>query len=146
MQSLDHFYLCHHGEALAEGVLLPSGACAISWNGAAHSHGVFPSFAMFQNIQNRLSGRLIKHAIESNRLYSKTFYLQRNEDWSGISGTGLVAVGFEFEQITMLHWLDKDGSTFWYESVDLIEQVHGHEGRTVIARCAVPQTVGAVQR
>lgn len=145
MQPLDYFYLCHHGEALAEGVLLPSGACAISWNGEVHSHGVFPSFAMFQGIQNRLSGRVINYVTTSDRL-RKTFYLQRNEDWSGISGTGLVAVGFEFEQITMLHWFGKDGSTCWYESVDLVEQVHGHEGRTVIARCAIPQTAGATHR
>ncbi|NEQ48586.1 MAG: hypothetical protein F6K11_00420 [Leptolyngbya sp. SIO3F4] len=66
---------------------------------------------------------------------SRTFYLQRNEDWSGISGTGLVAVGFEFDQLAMLHWLDQHGSTFWYESVAMVERVHGHEGRTIIARC-----------
>lgn len=145
MQPLDYFHLCHHGEAIAEGVLLPSGACAISWHGAAHSHGVFPSFSMFQGIQNRLSGRIIKYVTASDRL-NKTFYLKRNQDWSGISGTGLVAVGFEFEQIAMLHWFGQDGSTFWYESVDLVEQVHGHEGRTVIARCPVPQTAGAIRQ
>lgn len=138
MQPLHYFHLCGHGEALAEGVILPSGACALSWHGTAHSHGVFPSFAMFEGIQAQLPGRLIKPV---DREASKTFYLQRNEDWSGISGTGLVAVGFEFERLAMLHWLDQEGSTFWYENVEVIEQVHGHGGRTLIARCAMPQAL-----
>ncbi|MBX2862225.1 MAG: hypothetical protein KTR27_01610 [Leptolyngbyaceae cyanobacterium MAG.088] len=137
MQHLDYFHLCHYGEPIAEGVVLPSGACALSWYGSAHSHGVFPSFEMFKDMQARLSGRKIKSVDEHSLDYSKTFYLKRNQDWSGISGTGLVAVGFEFEHLAMLHWFGKDGSTFWYESVTLIEQVHGHEGRTQIARCSI---------
>ncbi|MEM1255481.1 MAG: hypothetical protein AAGI69_23840 [Cyanobacteria bacterium P01_H01_bin.21] len=135
MESLDYFHVCHCDQPLAEGVVLPSGACAISWYGLAHSHGVFPSFDMFNGMQNRLSERSIKYVADAE---AKTFYLQRNEDWSGISGTGLVAVGFEFERLTMLHWFGKDGSTFWYESVALIEQIHGHEGRTQIVRCLTP--------
>ena len=137
MQHLDYLQVFHEEAAIAEGVILPSGQLALCWHGKCHSHGVFPSYARFQEMQAHRTGRSIKHIDASLTAdnYSRTFYLQRNEDWSGISGTGLVAVGFEFDQLTMLHWLDSQGSTFWYESVAMVERVHGHEGRTLIARC-----------
>lgn len=138
MQYLDYFQVFQHDQSIAEGVILPSGQFALSWHGLSHSHGVFPRFEIFERMQAQRSGRSLKQMVPSLTANdcSRTFYLQRNEDWSGISGTGLVAVGFEFERLTVLHWLDQHGSTFWYESVAMVERVHGHEGRTQIARCA----------
>ncbi len=146
MQRLDYIQVCRDQESIAEGVILPSGQFALCWHGLCHSHGVFPSFARFQEMQAMRAGRLIRRMDASPTAdnCSRTFYLQRNEDWSGISGTGLVAVGFEFDRITMLHWLDSQGSTFWYESVAMVEHVHGHEGRTVIARCTMAPSLGCV--
>lgn len=137
MQQLDYFRLFQDERNIAEGVILPSGQFALSWDGLCHSHGVFPSFEIFKGMQAKRTGRMIKQVDISQITndYSRTFYLQRNEDWSGISGTGLVAVGFEFDRLVVLHWLDKHGSTFWYASVAMVERVHGHEGRTQIARC-----------
>ncbi|MEO0396185.1 MAG: hypothetical protein AAF243_09410 [Cyanobacteria bacterium P01_A01_bin.137] len=137
MQHLDYFQVFQGDSNIAEGVTLPSGQFALCWHGLCHSHGVFPSFERFKEMQAKRSGRSIE-PINSPLTAdgcSRTFYLQRNEDWSGISGTGVVAVGFEFDQLVMLHWLDQHGSTFWYESVAMVERVHGHEGRTLITRC-----------
>ncbi|MBE9069884.1 hypothetical protein IQ260_24895 [Leptolyngbya cf. ectocarpi LEGE 11479] len=137
MQHLDYFQLFQDDRIIAEGVILPSGQFALSWDGLCHSHGVFPRFEIFQGMQDKRPGRCIQQMIPPPTAggCSRTFYLQRYEDWSGISGTGLVAVGFEFDQVVMLHWLDQYGSTFWYESVAMVERVHGHEGRTQVARC-----------
>ncbi|MGB5913669.1 MAG: hypothetical protein WBG63_02305 [Phormidesmis sp.] len=142
ISELAHFYVTSKGNPVAEGVILPSGAFAISWFGTEHSHGTYPSLAVFQRIQAQMSGRKIVPGGDlaagerANSVRARTFYLQRNEDWNGISGTGRVAVGFEFEQVAVLQWLGKDGSTFWYESVEMVERVHGHGGRTVIVRLA----------
>lgn len=78
-----------------------------------------------------MSGRKI---VTTKSPQKKTFYLQRNQDWNGISGTGKVAIGFEFDRIAVLQWLGENGSTFWYESIEMVEHVHGHEGRTLIVR------------
>ncbi|MEL6553702.1 MAG: hypothetical protein AAFQ63_09630 [Cyanobacteria bacterium J06621_11] len=130
-EPLEHFYVTCKGENVAEGVILPSGAFALSWLGKAHSHGTYPDLDVFRNIQSQMSGREI---VATPTPMGQTFYLQRNEDWNGISGTGKVAVGYEFDRITVLQWLGEKGSTFWYESVEQVEWVHGHEGRTVIVR------------
>ena len=144
MENLDYIQVFQGEKDIAEGVILPSGQLALCWHGKSHSHGVFPSFARFQEMQAQRTGRCIRqmNAPLTVDNCSRTFYLQRNEDWSGISGTGLVAVGFEFERLTMLHWLDSQGSTFWYESVAMVERVHGHEGRTLIARCEGVPSLG----
>ncbi|MGD1857343.1 MAG: hypothetical protein ACFB2W_24170 [Leptolyngbyaceae cyanobacterium] len=135
MQQLDYVQVFQNEKNIAEGVILPSGQFALSWYGLCHSHGVFPSFEIFKGMQDKRSGRTIKQMPPSLAMgQSRTFYLQRNEDWSGISGTGRVAVGFEFDNLVVLHWLDRHGSTFWYESVAMVERVHGHGGRTQIAR------------
>ncbi len=61
----------------------------------------------------------------------KTFYLIRDVDVSGVSGTGKVAVGVEFPDGTaVLHWLTEIPSTTIYESVSDVEKVHGHGGAT----------------
>ena len=129
--ALEHFYVTCQNNRVAEGVILPSGAFALSWLGNAHSHGTYPRLDVFRRIQRQMSGREI---VRGDASAERTFYLQRNDDWNGISGTGIVAVGFEFEGVAVLQWRGKEGSTFWYESVESVEQVHGHEGRTLVVR------------
>jgi len=121
---------------LAEGVILPSGTFALSWRGTLHTHGTYPSLQRFQAIQSQMRDRAIR--LQPTALthsgQPRTFHLQRNEDWNGISGTGQVAIGFEFDHITVMQWLDSEGGTFWYDSPAQIERIHGHEGRTLIIR------------
>lgn len=74
----------------------------------------------------------------------KTFWLVRDEDETGISGTGVVAEGVKFlDGTTVLRWL-QDGvapehqdrgvrpTTVVFESVEAVEALHGHGGKTRI--------------
>ena len=141
LQPLEHFYVVSDGDRTAEGVILPSGAFALSWFGQQHTHGTYPSLATFQRIQAQMRGREIvpgdrtfNDGLSCRSAAGRTFYLQRNEDWNGVSGTGKVAIGFEFERVCVVQWLSPEGSTFWYENIEMVEAVHGHGGRTLVVR------------
>lgn len=61
----------------------------------------------------------------------KTFYLERIEDESGVSGTGKVAEGVVFTDGTCaLRWLTQYRSTAVYWTVSELEAIHGHGGKT----------------
>jgi len=63
----------------------------------------------------------------------KKFWLKRIEDFSGISGTGIVAEGVIFSNgKAILSWLTMGGSIAIYDSIEQIEKIHGHEGKTKI--------------
>ena len=58
--------------------------------------------------------------------------LQRDEDETGISGTGQVAEGVEFtDGRVALHWTaGTHRSTVTWDSIYDVEVIHGHGGRT----------------
>lgn len=61
------------------------------------------------------------------------FFLVREVDISGVSGTGRVAEGFVFEDgTTALRWLTEHRSTAIYSSLDTLDAIHGHNGSTRI--------------
>jgi hypothetical protein len=63
----------------------------------------------------------------------RRFALQRNEDESGISGTGIVAEGVQF--ITgkaVLNWTTDVRSVAVYDSLDELMAIHGHDGKTIL--------------
>lgn len=63
----------------------------------------------------------------------KLFYLQRDEDESGVSGTGKVAEGVQFTDGTCaLRWLTDIASTGFYSSIENLEFIHGHKGKTKV--------------
>jgi len=63
----------------------------------------------------------------------RVFQLVRAEDVSGISGTGTVADGVVFpDGVAVLRWRTAGGSTAVYDSVEDVERIHGHDGRTVL--------------
>ena len=63
----------------------------------------------------------------------KPFILNRLEDESGVSGTGLVAVGVMFPSgHCVLEWLVPPRTMGWYENPDDIVAVHGHNGKTMM--------------
>lgn len=65
------------------------------------------------------------------------FYLERDVDASGVSGTGRVAQGFVFKDGTCaLRWLTEHRSTAVYASLAELEAIHGHNGSTRIVRDA----------
>ena len=63
----------------------------------------------------------------------KIFYLKREEDESGISGTGRVAQGFVFDNGKVaVTWLSEHPSVTVYDSIGEVHAIHGHGGKTVI--------------
>lgn len=63
----------------------------------------------------------------------RRFYLQRDEDESGVSGVGDVAEGVEFlsGQVSLC-WLTDTPSIGIYDSIEDVETIHGHGGKTII--------------
>lgn len=64
----------------------------------------------------------------------RKFHFERLEDASGISGCGIVAEGILFSDTgeAVVHWLGRHSSINIYHSMDDIEFIHGHGGKTVI--------------
>jgi hypothetical protein len=63
----------------------------------------------------------------------RRFRLVRIEDVSGVSGTGLVAEGVEFNSgKVVLGWCSEIISLTIYDTLADMEAIHGHEGRTRI--------------
>lgn len=68
----------------------------------------------------------------------RRFQLHRHEDVSGVSGTGVVAQGVEFDDGTVVvRWLLRAGSglrptTVMHEDISNVQALHGHGGATKI--------------
>jgi hypothetical protein len=63
----------------------------------------------------------------------RLFYLVRDEDVSGVSGIGHVAVGVIFPSgRVVLEWFGTDRSFGIHDSLDHVERIHGHGGKTRI--------------
>jgi hypothetical protein len=63
----------------------------------------------------------------------RRFLLQRDADISGVSGTGVVAEGVQFtDGRAVLRWLTEIATSGFYDSVDHLEKIHGHNGATRI--------------
>lgn len=63
----------------------------------------------------------------------RRFNLVRNVDASGISGTGNVAQGIQFDTgRCAMAWLTHVSSVAIYDSIEDLEAIHGHGGFSVI--------------
>lgn len=63
----------------------------------------------------------------------RQFSLNRIEDETGISGIGVVAQGVIFaDGRVAMRWLTAHTSFCFYDSIDEVEAIHGHNGRTRI--------------
>lgn len=65
----------------------------------------------------------------------RRFWLQRDVDESGISGTGVVAEGVEFSDGRVaLRWMAHPDtrSTVVWDDIAAAERIHGHNGTTRI--------------
>lgn len=61
------------------------------------------------------------------------FVLKRNEDESGISGTGIIAEGIVFSDGTVAYrWLTDVATTIIADNIADVEFLHGHDGKTQI--------------
>ena len=65
--------------------------------------------------------------------FADPFVLVRSEDETGFSGTGMVADGVRFPDGTaVLHWRGPLNSTTVFESLEMLEKIHGHNGKTTV--------------
>lgn len=62
------------------------------------------------------------------------FYLERSEDVSGTSGTGVVAEGVVFPDGQAVLWWPNFGSIGIYKSLFDLETIHGHGGKTKVVK------------
>jgi hypothetical protein len=64
----------------------------------------------------------------------RTFWLDRQVDCSGVSGTGKVGEGVLFADTgeVVLHWFGAHASINIYHSIQDVIDVHGHNGSTII--------------
>lgn len=61
----------------------------------------------------------------------RRFYVIRDEDVSGTSGTGLICEGFQASNGKVsLHWLGAYPSTTVWDSMEQATHIHGHGGLT----------------
>jgi len=69
----------------------------------------------------------------SRKVEMRRFRLRRNEDESGVSGTGYVAEGVKFSDgQTVINWLTDTRSIGIYHSIVEMIHIHGHGGKTII--------------
>jgi hypothetical protein len=63
----------------------------------------------------------------------RRFYLQRTEDESGVSGTGRVAEGVEFDDgQCAMQWLSHKTSITFFRNIRNLKSIHGHGGKTKV--------------
>lgn len=61
----------------------------------------------------------------------RIFVLVRDEDETGVSGTGTVAEGVQFSDGRIaMRWLTETTSTAIYDSLLDLIKIHGHNGKT----------------
>lgn len=67
------------------------------------------------------------------KVKARRFYLQRHEDVSGVSGTGKVAEGVEFENgMCALSFSSSYPHANVYANMRAVREVHGHSGATEV--------------
>lgn len=71
--------------------------------------------------------------MKKSRAALRPFQLMRDEDVSGVSGVGRVAVGVVFPSgKVVIEWLGSDTTFGIYDKLDHVERIHGHDGKTRI--------------
>lgn len=64
---------------------------------------------------------------------AKLFHLVRMKDVSGVSGTGVVAIGTEYPNgKCTISWLHEVSCIGVYDSMSQLVAIHGHEGATTV--------------
>jgi len=63
----------------------------------------------------------------------RRFYMQRDQDASGVSGLGKVAEGCQFDTgWCALVWLTGKAAMSYYPDIETIIEIHGHKGMTKV--------------
>lgn len=77
------------------------------------------------------------------------FVLRRNEDVTGVSGTGIVADGAWFPAAgnskAVVRWRGERGSTVVWDNIQHVREIHGHDGRTTVEFTPVGDLIAALK-
>lgn len=77
----------------------------------------------------------------------RLFHLVRIEDVRGISGTGKVAEGVQFNNgKCVLAWMTEYQSVAVYDSIEELEAIHGHNGRARVQWLQLARVLPATVR
>lgn len=77
------------------------------------------------------------------------FVLRRNHDVTGVSGTGIVADGVLFPAAggskAVVRWRGERGSTVVWDNLRHVQEIHGHDGATVVKLIPVDELIRALK-
>ena len=89
--------------------------------------------ATSDSAEPKLGDRPKRDTMGSQNNGMRTFHLHREEDESGVSGTGVVAEGVLLTNTkVVVSWLTIHKSIAIYDSLAEMQAIHGHGGKTRI--------------
>jgi hypothetical protein len=125
------------GDVVAVGGVLPGGRAVVEWMDEAAHRLTIEFFSTVDAITNSIEWATLMWVGDPARgepepLVTSVFELYRAEDVTGISGTGVVAMGIVLPSgRAVMQWITNGlFTTNFYDHHREIEALHGHEGRT----------------
>ncbi|AEO93507.1 gp248 [Bacillus phage G] len=120
---------------LAFGCILESKNVILEWTSS------IKNFSLYDNVEqvkefvcnDQKDAKFVSLKKTSKEKLSE-YFLQRNEDFSGVSGTGVVAKGVILPSGKCVHeWSNSYVQSLnMYPNIKAVEHIHGHEGRTIV--------------
>lgn len=124
-----------HDNIVALGVILKSKIALLEWTSAIKTMSFYDNVEQVNEFVcgNDKDARIV-HLKSSSKDRMKEYYLQRNEDFSGVSGTGIVAEGVILPSGKCVHEWSQSYVTSHniYPNIQSVQHIHGHEGRTIV--------------
>ncbi len=79
------------------------------------------------------TGNLVQYYTIIPKTKALRFILNRVDDETGVSGTGHIADGVQFENMKCsLCWRVEYSSIAVYDNIEILMKIHGHNGKTVL--------------
>lgn len=122
-------------EVLARGVVLLSHITLLEWASSIKTLCFYDNVEQVKEfVCSAEKGSRFVPLKASSKDRLQEYQLQRNEDFSGVSGTGIVAEGIVMPSGKCIHEWSQSyvHSHNIYPNLASVEHIHGHEGRTIV--------------
>jgi len=124
-----------HDKVLARGITLKSNVTLLEWSSAIKTLSFYDNIEQVKEFvcnESKDTKLIVLKPKCKERL--REYYLQRNEDFSGVSGTGIVAQGVVMPSGKCIHEWSESYVTSHniYPNINAVQHIHGHEGRTIV--------------
>jgi len=127
------FLLRESGQTVAQGVRFRDGTVALR-DEADEVTATFPSTDALMHSRTWADATVfltLSDAFDSSAYPTRLWHLHRDEDLSGMSGTGVVAEGVQWPDGQVAYrWTTDPSTTQLASSVEDVEHIHGHGGKT----------------